>query len=254
MVARSVVRIAHGGGGSLAAPNSLEGIERSLSYGLEMIEIDVRCTRDGTLVLSHDDVPGGGASIAATPFAELRRAHPNIAALDDAMDLVGGKTTLNLDIKDATSMARVGAVVRKHGAEDACIVSSLERPWLMALADLEPRLPAFLSYPADKGGASQKAWLKPVVTGVVSLMRVSLPTRLPGMLRGLQGVGVTVYHPLVTPKLVALVHQMRLPLYTWTVDDLARMRELVTMGVDGITSNRPDLLAELPVAVQPTTA
>jgi hypothetical protein len=91
--------------------------------------------------------------------------------------------------QDATSMARVGAVVRKHGAEDACIVSSLERPWLIALADLEPRLPAFLSYPADKGGASQKAWLKPVVTGVVSLMRLSLPTRLPGMLRGLQGVG-----------------------------------------------------------------
>ena len=108
MVARSVVRIAHGGGGSLAAPNSLDGIERSLSYGLEMIEIDVRCTRDGTLVLSHDDVVDGAASIAATPFSELRQAHPNVAALDDAMDLVGGKTTLNLDIKDATSMARVG--------------------------------------------------------------------------------------------------------------------------------------------------
>ena len=248
MAARPLVRIAHGGGGSLAAPNSLEGIERSLSYGLEMIEIDVRCTSDGRLVLSHDDVVGA-TSIAESAFGDLRRTKPEIASLDDAMDLVGDKTTLNLDIKDAASMSRVGAMVRAHGAEDRCIVSCLERPWLIALSDIEQGIPTFLSYPADKGGASQKPWLKPVVNGVVSLMRMTMATRLPGMVRGLDGAGVTLYHPLITPRLVDLVHEMRLSLYTWTVDDPARMRELVAMGVDGITSNRPDLLTELtPVA------
>lgn len=244
MPARSLVRIAHAGGGSLAAPNSLEGIARSLSYGVEMIEIDVRSTRDGRLVLSHDDV-AGRTSIAASAFDDLRRAQPEIASLDEALDVVAGRTTLNLDIKDAPSMSRVGATVRAHGAVERCIVSCLERPWLMALSDLEPAIPAFLSYPADKGGASQKPWLKPVVDGVVSLMRMTLPSRLPRMVRGLDGAGVTLYHPLITPRLVALVHGMRLSLYAWTVDDPARMRELVEMGVDGITSNRPDLLAEL---------
>ena len=244
MLARPLVRIAHAGGGSLAAPNSLEGIERSLSYGIEMIELDVRSTRDGRLVLSHDDVIGH-TSIAASAFDDLRQARPEIASLDDALDVVAGRTTLNLDIKDAPSMSRVGATVRAHGAVDRCIVSCLERPWLMALSDLEPSIPAFLSYPADRGGASQKPWLKPVVSGVVSLMRMTMATRLPRMIRGLDGTGVTLYHPLITPRLVALVHGMRLSLYAWTVDDPARMRQLVEMGVDGITSNRPDLLAEL---------
>lgn len=244
MAARSLVRIAHGGGGSLAAPNSLAGIERSLSYGLEMIEIDVRATRDGQLVLSHDD-DVGSMSIAASAYDDLRRARPEIASLDDALDVVAGRTTLNLDIKDAPAMSRVGAIVRAHGAVERVIVSSLERSWLMALTDLEPSIPAFLSYPADKGGASQKPWLKPVVSGVVSLMRMTLPSRLPRMVRGLDGAGVTLYHPLITPRLVALVHGLRLSLYAWTVDEPARMRELVEMGVDGITSNRPDLLAEL---------
>jgi glycerophosphoryl diester phosphodiesterase len=243
-MARPLVRIAHAGGGSLAAPNSLDGIERSLSYGVEMIEVDVRCTRDGKLVLSHDDVVGA-TSISASSFDELRRAQAGVAALDGALELVGGKAMLNLDIKDSAAMARVGTTVRAHEAVDRCIVSCLERKWLLALADLEPGIPALLSYPADKGGASQKAWLKPIVSGVVSLMRVSLPARLPRMVSTLQGAGVTLYHPLITPRLVRLVHEMRLSLYTWTVDDLARMQELAAMGVDGITSNRPDLLAEL---------
>jgi glycerophosphoryl diester phosphodiesterase len=244
MAARRLVRIVHGGGGSLAAPNSIEGIERSLSYRLEMIEIDVRCTRDGRLVLSHDDVTRG-ARISDLSFDELRRQDPSVGALDDALDLVGARTTLNLDIKDAASISRIGSVVRAHGALDGCVVSCLERTWLEALADLEPTIPAFLSYPADRGGASQKPWLKPVVNGVVSLMRMTLPSRLPRIVRGLQGGGVTVYHPLVTPRLVALARAMRLSLYTWTVDEPERMRQLVEMGVDGITSNRPDLLAAL---------
>ncbi len=244
MAARPLVRIAHAGGGSLAASNSLEGVERSLSYSLEMIEIDVRCTSDGRLVLSHDDLVGT-TRIAESEFGDLRRAQPEIASLDDALDLVGEKATLNLDIKDEASISRVGTTVRAHGAVDRCVVSCLQRRWLMALANLEPSIPAFLSYPADKGGASQKPWLKPVVNGVVSLMRTTMATRLPGMVRGLDGTGVTLYHPLITPRLVDLVHEMRLSLYTWTVDDPARMRELKAMGVDGITSNRPDLLAEL---------
>jgi glycerophosphoryl diester phosphodiesterase len=244
MPLRPLVRIAHGGGGSLAAPNSLDGIERSLSYGLEMIEIDVRGTADGRAVLSHDDVVGG-TSIGASPFDAVRRAKPDLATLDDALDLVGTKTTLNLDIKDSASMTRALAVVRAHGALDRCVVSCLDRQWLASLAELEPTMQAFLSYPADRGGASQKAWLKPAVSGAVSLMRMTLPRRLPGMVRALQGAGVTIYHPLVTPRLIALARSMRMPLYTWTVDDPEQMRRLVAMGVDGITSNRPDLLAEL---------
>jgi glycerophosphoryl diester phosphodiesterase len=244
MTARALVRIAHGGGGSLAAPNSLEGIQRSLECGVDMIEIDVRCTRDGVLVLSHDDGLGGSV-ISGVSLDELRRAQPDAATLDDALALVNGRAVLNLDIKDAASIKCVGAAVRARGGVEQCVVSCLQRSWLLELAQLEPTLPTFLSYPADRGGASQKAWLKPVVSGVVSLMRLSLRARLPGMIGALPAAGVTLYHPLVTPRIVRLVRDMGMALYTWTVDDAARMAELIAMGVDGITSNRPDLLAEL---------
>jgi glycerophosphoryl diester phosphodiesterase len=85
-------------------------------------------------------------------------------------------------------------------------------------------------------------------------MRMTLPSRLPRMVRRLPDAGVTLYHPLITPRLVALARTMRLSLYAWTVDEPERMRQLVEMGVDGITSNRPDLLAALAPAgeIQPT--
>jgi glycerophosphoryl diester phosphodiesterase len=246
MTARGFVRIAHGGGGSLAAPNSLEGVKRSLEFGVDMVEIDVRCTRDGVLVLSHDDGLGGSL-ISGSSLDELRRAHPDVATLDDALALVNGRAVLNLDIKDVASIKCVGAAVRARGGVEQCVVSCLKRAWLLELGELEPSIPTYLSYPADRGGASQKPWLKPVVSGVVSLMRLSLRARLPGMVGALPAAGVTLYHPLVTPRIVRLVHDMGMALYTWTVDDTGRMAELIAMGVDGITSNRPDLLAELAV-------
>lgn len=72
-----------------------------------------------------------------------------------------------------------------------------------------------------------------------------MPARLPAMLRPLPGAGATLYHPLVTRRLVELAHGLGVSLYAWTVDDPARMRHLLALGIDGITSNRPDLLASL---------
>jgi glycerophosphoryl diester phosphodiesterase len=54
-----------------------------------------------------------------------------------------------------------------------------------------------------------------------------------------------VYHPLVSDRLVAACRAADVLLIAWTVDDLARMRELVEHGVDGIVTNDPRLFAEL---------
>jgi glycerophosphoryl diester phosphodiesterase len=244
MRARPLVRIAHRGGGSLAAENSVEGIERSISYSMDMIEVDVRRSRDGMLVLSHDATAHGSAlPIARTLSDELRSA--GVATLDEALKTAKGRTRLNLDIKEPGIADDVIATVRAHDAVESCIVSCLDGACLAHVARTEPRLLRFFSYPNDYGGASRKPWLTPAVNAVVAAMRQTLPLRLRGMLRPLPGTGATIYYKLVTPRLVRLAHGLGVDLYTWTVDDLAEMRRLRAMGIDGITSNRPDLLAEL---------
>jgi len=241
-----LVRIAHRGGGTLAPANSLAGIERSMSFGIEMIEVDVRRTLDGRLVLSHDErFEGSTVAIRASTLAELRAELGDVPTLADALDLVRGRASLNLDIKEPDAADDVLAAVRASDATGACMVSCLHAGCLARLAEAEPGIPRFLSYPPDYGNASRKAWLTPAVDAVVTMMRLSMPYRLRGMIRGIPEPGVTLFSRLITPRLVNLAHRLGLQIYTWTVDDLADMRRLAGYGVDGITSNRPDLLAEL---------
>ncbi len=243
---RGLVRISHRGGGALATENSVRGIELALTHGVEMVEVDVRRSRDGALVLSHDDVPQGAqASIAGSTLAELRAAAPDIATLDEALDAVRGRARLNLDIKDAAVIEQMVGAVRAHDMLGDCIASCLDIGCLVRLSALEPAIPRFFSYPPDYGGASRKAWMKPVVDGAVAGMRLTLPLRLERMLRAAPGTNATIYAPLVTHRLVATARRLRITLFTWTVDDLAEMRRLAALRIDGITSNRPDLLAEL---------
>ena len=188
MTARSLIRIAHRGGGSLAPENSVLGIERSLEYGVEMIEVDIRRTRDGVLALSHEPVPHGTTTpMTEATLGELRAESPDIATLDEALDAVKTRARLNLDIKTPDLAREVVETVRRHGALDRCIVSCLDPACLGEVARMEPALPRFWSYPPDYGGASQRPWLKPVVNAVVAGMRMTMPRRLERTLRPLPG-------------------------------------------------------------------
>lgn len=245
-VPASLVRIAHRGGGTLAPPNSLDGIERSIRFGVEMVEVDVRRTLDGHLVLSHDPhFAGSTVAIGDSTLAELRADIGDVPALADALDLIRGRAMLNLDLKEPDTLDDVLALVRERVATESCIVSCLHAGCLARLAAAEPAIPRFLSYPPDYGNASRKAWLTPAVDAVVTMMRLSMPFRLRRMIRGIPDPGVTLFSRLITPRLVDLAHGLGLQIYTWTVDDLAEMQRLIAMGIDGITSNRPDLLAQL---------
>ena len=240
------LRISHRGGGSLAPENSLEGIATALRYGVEMIEVDVRRAADGALVLSHDDIPHGGTrSIRASSLEELRRDTPHIATLDEALDAIGARARVNLDIKDGVVVEPMLDAVRTHNMLDNCITSCLDITCLARVAAAEPGIRRFFSYPPDYGGASSKAWMKPVVTAAVAAMRATMPMRIERMLRPAPGTNATIYAPLITRRLVARAAGLGIELYTWTVDDATEMRRLAALGVGAITSNRPDLLAQL---------
>lgn len=248
---KPLVRISHRGGGSLAPENSLEGIEIAIKYAVEMVEVDVRRTSDGVLVLAHDPTVGAAdRAVAALTLAELRTVEPGMLTVDEALDAVRGRVRLNLDIKQPDIAEQLLSTIRDHGAVEETIVSCLDTGCLAYLAESEPGMPRFFAYPPDYGGASTKAWLTPAVNAVVALMRMSMHLRLRGMLKPLPGTGATIFSSLISPRLVSLARDLGIDLYTWTVDDEAEMRRLVALGVDGITSNRPDLLAK----ISPATA
>ena len=106
------LRTAHGGASYVAPDNSRAAIAAAVDLGVDMVEVDARLTADGQLALWHDDeVRAGGValSIAASPLAALQRLDmgrgERIITLDDAMEVVRGRTALLIDLQ-ADGLAR----------------------------------------------------------------------------------------------------------------------------------------------------
>lgn len=247
---RPFLRIGHGGAGGLATANTLRSIEMALDMGVDMVEFDVRPCRDGLVLLHDDNLAEFGAPQAQASqctLAELRRLRTGagelIPTLTEALDLLQGRALINIDLKAAGYEADVLEPVQARGLADAVIYSSVIPASLRRVRALDPRTKIGLSYPEDRGNASTKPYLKPVVDLVVTGMRLLLPYRILRMMADAQADAVMLYHRVVSRRAVQVVQQAGGKVFTWTVDDPARMHTLQAMGVNGITSNHPEHFA-----------
>lgn len=220
-------RIGHRGAPAMAPANTMASFVAALSLGCDWVECDCRASKDGVVVLAHDD--------AVTDTAGRRRvlAHHTARELA-ALDLGGGAGVPTLEELVTWAMGHVGVMadIKERG---------LEEPIGAALSLLEPE--QVIIPGADDAGRARFRALFPALPLSLSLGRESgaeLDRRLPH----LHTDAVTLEHPLVTPERLAACHARGIAVYAWTVDDLPTMRRLLALGADGVISNRADLLAE----------
>ncbi len=244
---RPFLRIGHGGAGGLATPNTLRSIELALELGVDMVEFDVRPCRDGLVLLHDDHLAEFGApevQVSQCTLAELRRFKTGdgdpLPTLTEALDLLQGRALINIDLKAAGYEAAVVENVQEHSLADAVIYSSVIPASLRRVRALDPHAKIGLSYPEDRGSASTKPYLKPVVDLVVLGMRLLLPYRILPMMADAQADAVMLYYRVVSRRAVQVVQHAGGKVFTWTVDDPARMTTVQAMGVNGITSNHPE--------------
>ena len=225
--------IAHRGASAARPENTVEAFRHAAELGAEWVELDVRLSADGVLVVHHDArLPDGRAidELAAAGFPA------SLATLDQALDACDGMG-VNVEIKHDrgdrdrhVARAAVGRLAeraplaspeRVEGtgpAFGALLVSSFDRASIDLVHELEPRLfTAALGF--DVGPVA--AWL----AGTAAAGHAA----------------VNPWDPLVDADLVARAHAEGLEVNVWTVDDPARMAELVGLGVDGIITNVPDV-------------
>src|SRR5205807_97412 len=107
--------VAHRGAWGAAPQNSLAALEAAIKLGCDMVEVDVRRTRDGRLVAIHDPRVGG-TSVAALPFDELQQkvGPGEVPALTGFLDAAAGRIALDVELKEAGYEALVTATLFKH--------------------------------------------------------------------------------------------------------------------------------------------
>lgn len=268
---RRVLAYAHQGGALEAPSSTLWAMEQALDAGADALELDLHATSDGHLVVCHDPTlertTNGAGPIARRRLDEVARldaayhfvpgegarpgrpaaAYPlrGRAARDDrfrvpTLDAVLRRfpgVPVNLDVKQRPPRVpayegRLVDLLRAHGRDDDVIVAAFDQRSTDAVRALAPELP--LS--AGRRGVAAFA------------AAVRLGRRAPRRLRrfaALQVPATVAGRPLVTAGFVTAAHEAGVAVHVWTVDDPAEMRRLVELGVDGVMSDRPSVLARV---------
>ncbi|PSL06019.1 glycerophosphoryl diester phosphodiesterase [Haloactinopolyspora alba] len=239
-----LLAIAHRGGAGLAPENTLAAFERSYALGLRYLETDVRVTADGVCLAFHDATLGrvtdGRGQVRRRSWDEVGAltvggtAH-RVARLDEVLT-TWPDACFVIDVKDEAAIGPLTEVLRRTRAVDRVCVAGAWDGWLARLRDeLGPQLSWAL------GWRSLTSWL------MRSHARIGPPRALP------PGAFVHVPMrwgrlPVFIDRLVEGAHDLGLRLIVWTVDDPDSMHRLISAGVDGIITDRPDVLREVLIA------
>ena len=243
--------VAHRGGAKLAPENTLAAFRQAVEeWGADMLELDVRLTADGEVVVIHDATvdrtTDGSGAVADLTLEELkgldagyrfvdpegrtsfRDRGVTVPTLDELLDACPG-VWLNVEAKEARVAGPLVEVVRRRGETHRVLVAAehernrvdargYEGPWGASRRDC---ILFWLFHHLPRGG--------PYTPPVDAL-------QIPEHWKGRR---------VLTPRLVREAHRRNIPVHVWTVDDPDDMRRLLAWGVDAIQSDRPDLLSRV---------
>jgi glycerophosphoryl diester phosphodiesterase len=236
---------AHRGASAERPENTMSAFERAVEVGADVLELDVQLTRDGQLIVAHDDhcarMTGAQTTWAELDLAEARSldAGWGFVAEDGSRPFAGQnisvprfvevleafpKTLVNVDIKGERSVQAMLDAVREARAEDRVTIASFQTRTLVAVRR------------AGYGGATSLS------QGEVATL-VSLPALL---WRQLPYTGSAAQVPTHQGPLrfdratfIAKCHSIGLRVDFWTIDDPDEATRLIALGADGIMTNDP---------------
>jgi glycerophosphoryl diester phosphodiesterase len=237
-----LIRVGHKGADALVPGNAIASFERAVAVGVEMIEFDVLRTEDGS-----PDLPASERSplVVAHDWhdAAERRPHTLAEVLEAFTRPPLDRVEIDCDLKLPGREDELVAALREHGLIERAMVSTMYVESLVAIRSLEPGLRRGWTYPKVTKPWDRRPLARPAVLVAMGMMRARLPALIGRRAPELGAAAVWVYHPLITERVKAAAHEAGALLFAWTVDDPERIAELRRIGVDGICSNDPRLLA-----------
>ncbi|MEE1621437.1 glycerophosphodiester phosphodiesterase [Zafaria sp. Z1313] len=238
--ARGPLAFAHRGFAPDGAENTMAAFRAAVELGFRYLELDVRTSRDGVLMVFHDETlertTDGSGRLGDHTAAELgafRVAGTEPIPTFEELLAAWPDVHLNVDLKDAAGAEPMARLIEQYGARDRVLVASFSDARRRAV---QRRVPGPL---AASPGA-------PLVAAFTLLSALGLQRLLRPWLRGVVALQVPERSgrlPLVTPRFLAHAHSEGLHVHVWVVDEPGDMRRLIDLGVDGIMTDRADLLA-----------
>ena len=212
--------VAHRGGVGDHPENTLEAFSGAASSGAMAIETDVRSTRDGVQVMSHDDaltVDGVEYPFKSWDYADLKSLKSDLCTLDEALSVISATNlSLLLELKSGSNVPLCIDAVKACGMQDRTTILSFRQKKLRKAREYDPDIALGLivgEAPSD-------------IEDTVANLKLSMVCQ--------------EYHHL-TKETLAAWHDLGLHVNIWTVDSEAQLARYLDWGVDSITTNYPKL-------------
>jgi len=232
----SFIRVAHRGSSGTCPENTRAAIEKALDSGVEMVEVDCQLSKDGHVVVFHDERLARTARakgfVRSKTLKDLKKLDvggwfkksfkgERILTLEEVLDLLDGRADLNIDIK-GDSHGSLGIelkllfIVSHYDYLDRTVFSSFDHRILRRVRELAPD---------TRLGVLHGAGMK------------ENPFQLA---RELGAESIHLQKELATAPMIERAAEAGLKTLVWTVNEVAEMEKLLKVGVDGIFSDYPE--------------
>jgi glycerophosphoryl diester phosphodiesterase len=223
--------LGHRGSPKQHLENTLPSFQAAMDAGLDGIELDVQRTRDGALVIHHDEHLPDGRLIAALEYHELRLPkQAKMPRLEEVLEWARGNGAfLNIEIKLRTLStdgreAQTAALIERYGLQPQVLISSFNPTALWRVKRAAPGIQTALLF----DNTSEPHWLLDDARAAAFLEVHALHP----------------HHRLVTPALMTRAQRYGWKVNAWTVNDLETARKLIVLGVNGLVGDYPEVLLQ----------
>lgn len=234
------LNVAHRGASALAPENTMAAFEMAVELGADAIELDLHVSLDGELVIIHDPTldrtTDGHGPVHACSLEELKRldagrwfderfAGQRIPTLTEVLERFAGTLPLALEIKAGSDFfegieERVVAILRKYQVIPQVAVASFDHYALLRLKELEPSLRT-------------------------AALLVGRPVSISAVAKICRADAMAMEYSLITHTEIDACRAAGVQLVVWVVNEPARMRHFVDLEVDGMITDRPDILCHV---------
>ena len=219
-----MLKIGHRGARAYEPENTLSSFRKAVELGANAVELDVRKTKDGKLVVIHNSdvnkTTNGEGAVNELTLEQIQKLvtdkGEHIPTLDDVLDSVGKKVKVLVEIKEVGTEKQVLDLIHKKGITDNVILVSFHEESLKKIREINDKVETGLIYVRHKNPVQTALDLK--ATYLLSLYSFTYSAN------------------------VKKAHEKGLKVIVWTINKKEEVEEYKKKGVDGIASDRPDIL------------
>ncbi len=219
-----MLKVGHRGAKAYEPENTITSYKRAIEIGVDAVELDVRKTKDNRLVVIHDEdvkrTTDGKGKVSELTLEQIKGFNADkgekIPTLQEALDFLDKKVTVFIELKETGFEEQVLYIVHEKGLEKNVVIASFLEEALRKVRQLDNEVETCLIYAVHKN---------PV--------KVALELKANYLL---------AFYRFTHTANVKKAHENGLKIIVWTVNKPEEAEALVKKGVDGIASDKPDIL------------